>query len=814
MTITSEASRTRYVASGAGSVFVVPFRFMANADLLVVLHNVAAKTDSVQTLTTDYSVTGAGTTGGSITFVTPPALGNDVVIINSPAITQLTDYLSGDAFSAETHENALDLLTIQQKRTRELAARTPSLADGDSDGSGGYDASGYRIVNLGAPTVVTDATTKTYVDAAINNAGLSVPTGLISTGSTTSRTLADRWGERRNVKDFGATGDGATNDTANFQAALNAGGRVFVPDGTYLVKDLSLNTNQDIWLESRAAIIKGVLATDDIFSSPNPRSDVTIRGGIFRDCAAVLRYSHSGTPLLRANFIDMEVFGSTNGFVLTAAQGCLWARCSFGTRNIAASTGTCIDITGVGAESLGNTVEGCRFYDFSTTAINLADTAERKLDTLVEGCLFEGGDAAALQAGRATQGLTLSSCTFDDCGTTAVADVALISGGGVGDDNEIAEAHVVRCSFGTQGTGQTFRVKTSGRAYVSVRDCRAVLGAGTVLARLEGTSGSNELVGNWLTVDATGGAYEARLFSVAGTPQISWALDATGTTNTTLDALPYAHAWGGQGHEIHALVNDATPSVEGSRFVVTGGGTTITDLDDGRVGQVVTLLSEHEVTVEHSPVSVGATGVNIVLQGAGNFDMVAGDSLTLVLKSDAKWYEVSRSSLSPDGATALGAGAGITDGTGTIAATSAVRHGGVFHTLFMLDLTGLGSYGTDDYIGVTGSGGGALLGQLATVTSGTLLFGHVTCMEVPAGGTPTIELYSSAASTRLPDAALDVADTQLTDAGTWTLGERIHLGAVRPLPAAGEYLYLVSKAALAGTYTAGKFLMEFWGYQA
>lgn len=58
---------------------------------------------------------------------------------------------------------------------------------------------------------------------------------VIATGSTTARTLSARFADVANVCDFGATGDGATDDTAAIQAAIGSGRPTYFPAGDYKI---------------------------------------------------------------------------------------------------------------------------------------------------------------------------------------------------------------------------------------------------------------------------------------------------------------------------------------------------------------------------------------------------------------------------------------------------------------------------------------------------------------------------------------------------------------------------------------------------
>jgi hypothetical protein len=121
MTVSSTTNKVSYSGNGSTVEFAYTFKIFAAADLDVYIRS-STGTETLQTITTNYTVSGAGSdSGGNVTFVTAPATGETVVIQRSVAATQGTDYVENDPFPAESHEDALDRLTmIAQQQQEEL----------------------------------------------------------------------------------------------------------------------------------------------------------------------------------------------------------------------------------------------------------------------------------------------------------------------------------------------------------------------------------------------------------------------------------------------------------------------------------------------------------------------------------------------------------------------------------------------------------------------------------------------------------------------------------------------------------------------
>ena len=129
MTLTTTTQKLIYTGNGSLTEFAYTWKINTNTDLKVYLRTIATGAESLQTLTTHYSVSGvASASGGNVTFVSAPADTLQIVIVRAVPLTQDTDYVSNDSFPAETHEGALDTLMMAVQAQNEVLDRSIKLS--------------------------------------------------------------------------------------------------------------------------------------------------------------------------------------------------------------------------------------------------------------------------------------------------------------------------------------------------------------------------------------------------------------------------------------------------------------------------------------------------------------------------------------------------------------------------------------------------------------------------------------------------------------------------------------------------------------
>jgi hypothetical protein len=162
MTISSTTVKNSYAGNGTLDTFNYTFKIFADADIQVIIRDATA-TETVKTLTTHYTVTGAGSaSGGTIVFTAGniPTATETVVIRRASPQTQAIDYIANDPFPAESHEEGLDrsMMAIQQlqeevdrsiKLSRTNTMNSTEFTIGDTDRANkvfGFDSAGELVV--------------------------------------------------------------------------------------------------------------------------------------------------------------------------------------------------------------------------------------------------------------------------------------------------------------------------------------------------------------------------------------------------------------------------------------------------------------------------------------------------------------------------------------------------------------------------------------------------------------------------------------------------------------------------------------------
>jgi hypothetical protein len=216
------APLVRYLADGSRTDFEYAFPIFASEDIAVFLDGAEQHSG--------FTVGGAGqTAGGVVVFAAAPAGGIVVMLERRVKLERMTDFIEGGDFSARALNNELDFLMAGLQQVGRDQAPMLRWSDDEapanvvmpvkSDRAGkalGFDSDGNPIAVSLAGSMAAPAFTASGTGAA-------------------TRSSDAKFGDFISIKDFGAIGDGVTDDTLAIQKALAAHNMVLVPQGTFLI---------------------------------------------------------------------------------------------------------------------------------------------------------------------------------------------------------------------------------------------------------------------------------------------------------------------------------------------------------------------------------------------------------------------------------------------------------------------------------------------------------------------------------------------------------------------------------------------------
>jgi len=368
-----------FTGNGVTTVFPFTFKVFANIDLRVAKLNTTSNVEAILVLNTDYTVTLNGdqdsNPGGTIT-ASVLAVGFSLTITSDVANLQPTDLTNQGGFYPEVITDALDRATIQIQQLADQTDRAIKipLSDGVLDMTTpvvsarqgkylAFDSLGLPIASVGTGNDSALRTDLANASAASAGSRLS---GFRQTGTgATARTVDDKLKEIISVKDFGATGDGSTDDTAAIALAIAAtptyGLLIFPSPGTYkTTSTLLIQKNISIQMQGTSFINYVTAANTPAMLFDFPMNNVSMELSVQR---ATRNWNVGADGVVFYDVIDCDIkfralINHYRGLALQAQR-------AYNLNATYSRVGTLVTITKV-AHGLvnGNT----RYFDFTSGA--------------------------------------------------------------------------------------------------------------------------------------------------------------------------------------------------------------------------------------------------------------------------------------------------------------------------------------------------------------------------------------------------------------------------------------------------------------
>ena len=385
----------RYNANGTQDNFSFPFPIFASEDLAVYIDG--AKQAS------GFTINGAGnTSGGSVTFDAAPSANAILTLARELPIERTTDYLEGGDFSATSINTELDYLiaALQQvNRENDTMLRygdheTPAnvtLPDRTirSNKALGFDGNGDPVaVSIEGAMAAPDFTAS-------------------GTGAAT-RTSHNKFSDLISVKDYGAVGDGMTDDTNAFINALAATDSVFIPEGDYLVTSaIQLTARQSLIGTGQKSVLKANANTFNVIEIIEDHvklADFRIEGGDIG-----IKLFGLTRPVVQSSITDITIVAPNTGVQLDGYTNtnypCYWNNFARVLVEQPAVNGFHLTKSGAGdtpnankfyacrAYSLGADISGAGFYIEHGSFNNAFIDCEANVKGTAQGCFIIGANS-------------------------------------------------------------------------------------------------------------------------------------------------------------------------------------------------------------------------------------------------------------------------------------------------------------------------------------------------------------------------------------------------------------------------------------